>query len=73
MLRPQADCSEHHAEARKLLLKIMTIRSFNVLFLCTVIQHQASWRKAILMRPARGASVRSVREFSNRKSKSFRA
>ena len=62
MLRPQAECSEHHAEARKLLLKIMTIRSFNVLFLCTVIQHEASWRKLILMRPARGASVRSVPE-----------
>ena len=24
MLRPQAECSEHHAEARKLLLKIMS-------------------------------------------------
>jgi hypothetical protein len=41
MLRPQAECSQDHAEARKLLLKIMTNlkiipnRIFNVLFLCT--------------------------------------
>ena len=64
MLRPQAECSKHHAEARKLLLKIMTIRSFNVLFLCTVIQHEAFLPKPISMRPARGASVRSVPEVS---------
>lgn len=35
MLRPQAQFNERHPEARKLLLKIMTIRPLNVLFLCT--------------------------------------
>lgn len=68
MLRPQAECSEHHAEARKLLLKIMANlkiipdRTFNVLFLCTQIRHEAYWRKAILMCLARGASGRKVPE-----------
>ena len=36
MLRAQAERSQHYAGARKLLLKIMTIRAFNILFLCTV-------------------------------------
>ena len=57
MLRPQAECSEHHAETRKLLLKIMTIRSFNVLFLCTVIPHEAFLPKLISMRPDKAGSA----------------
>ena len=54
MLRPQAECSEHHAEARKLLLTIMAIRSFNVLFLCTVIQYEAFLPKLILNASGKG-------------------
>jgi hypothetical protein len=36
VLCAQAERSQHYAGARKLLLTIMTIRAFNILFLCTV-------------------------------------
>ena len=62
MLRTQGECSQHYARAHKLLLKIMAIRSFNVLFLCTVIQYEAFLPELLSMRPARSVSMRSVPE-----------
>ena|GEM_PF-5120257 len=62
MLRTEGECSQYHRRAYKLLLKIMTIRSFNVLFLCTVIQYEAFLPELLSMRPARSTSPRSVPE-----------